>query len=166
MKSYLLTLLGAALAVTLVGLLSPKGEGGGMEKHLRLICALFLICVLISPLSGAIDQIREMFDGIHEIPGIGNTAQDGYREQMQQAADAASRQYFSDMLTQTLEQKFSIAMGDVRCSVAWDTVNGTLQPTQVTVLLSGRAIWMSPREIESFVSDLLGCICTVAIESK
>lgn len=166
MKSYLLTLLGASLAVTLVGLLSPKGEGGGMEKHLRLICALFLIFVLISPLSDAINDIRALIDGKYEITEIGESAPDGYREQMQQAADAASRQYFSDMLTQTLEQKFSIAMGDVRCSVIWDTVNGALQPTQVTVLLSGKAIWKSPRDIESFVSDLVGCICTVAIESK
>ncbi len=164
MKAYLLTLITAAFAVTLVSLLSPKGEGDGIAKHLKLLTSLFLICILISPLKSAAEGIRSLMNGEFEFSWSENGDAPDYREEMQEAVDGVSKQYFTEMLTQTLEQHFTIATGDVRCAVRWSESDGAAAPTHVTVVLSGQAIWKSPREIEALVSELLGCTCTVAIE--
>ena len=55
MTAYLLTLFGSALAVALVDLLVP--ERG--RKTVRLISALFLLCVLSAPLPRAFRAIRD-----------------------------------------------------------------------------------------------------------
>ncbi len=68
------------------------------------------------------------------------------------------------MLTVTIEKQFGIEAGEVRCLVAWEQEGETLTPTRVTVVLSGKAIWKDPHAIEAFVTELLGCDCTTAIE--
>ena len=163
MKTYLITLITAAFAVTLVGMLAPSGEGGGIAKHLKLLTSLFLVCVLISPLTSAMEGIKALMDGNFELFPSENEGVPDYQEEMQDALNGASKQYFTEMLTQTLEQRLVIDTGDVRCAVEWNTTDGDARPTHVTVILSGQAIWKSPREIEALVKELLGCTCTVAI---
>ena len=63
MKAYLLTLVSAALVAALVNILTPSGERGGIAAHQRLITSLFLVCVLIAPLEGAIKALRGLADG-------------------------------------------------------------------------------------------------------
>lgn len=164
MKSYLLTLIAASLMATLVGFLSPNGEKGGMAKHIKLLTSLFLVCVLIAPLKSAAEGLRSLIDGDWEIPWAESTDKENYQSEMQDAVNSASKSYFTDMLTQTLEQKFAIDTGNIRCTVRWEESAEALSPTQVTVFLSGKAIWKDPKAIESFVSELLGCECTTAIE--
>lgn len=96
------------------------------------------------------------------LPWLENVEENDYQEDMQEALDTASRDYFTKMLTQTLEQKFLMDVGDVRCAVHWS--DGGSSPEKVTVILSGSAIWKDPKEIQSFVTSLLSCECAVAIE--
>lgn len=160
MKSYLYALLLVALATALVGILSPDGEKGGMGKHLRLLSSLLLICVLIAPLKSGISYLLEWSRGEIPIPGLKEPDPEGDRLQFQEQMDNASREYVCQMLTQDLEQEFSIPTGDVRCMIQW---NGDT-PTLVTVVLSGSAIWKDPEVIEEYVSALLDCPCQSAIE--
>ena len=164
MKDYLLTLIAAALIAALVGILSPDGERGGIAKHLKLLTALFLICVLISPLCGILTDLKSLMDGTLSIPNLTPDTEDDYRQQMDAALDAATESYFTDMLTQTLESQFSIAKGDIDCRVDWTRDGDQITPRRVTVILSGKAIWKDPKPIEEFVSELLGCECQTAIE--
>ena len=160
MKSYLYALLLVALATALVGILSPDGEKGGMGKHLRLLSSLLLICVLIAPLKSGIASLLEWSRGEIRIPGLEEPDPEADRLQFQEQLDNASREYICQMLTQTLEQEFSIPSGEVRCMIQWDGET----PTLVTVVLSGSAIWKDPEIIEEYVSTLLDCPCQSAIE--
>ena len=139
MTAYLLTLFGSALAVALVDLLVP--ERG--RKTVRLISALFLLCVLSAPLPRAFRAIRDYT--------------------MKQAMESASRTYFARTLTELIVEQFALAEGSVRCEIEWEADNETV-PKKITVILSGSAIWRDPEKIESFVEDLIGCECVTAIE--
>ena len=154
MTAYLLTLFGSALAVALVDLLVP--ERG--RKTVRLISALFLLCVLSAPLPHAFRAIRD-----YTIPGAAQDAREEYTQKMKQAMESASRTYFARTLTELIGEQFALAEGSVRCEIEWEADNETV-PKKITVILSGSAIWRDPEKIESFVEDLIGCECVTAIE--
>lgn len=154
MTAYLLTLFGSALAVALVDLLVP--ERG--RKTVRLISALFLLCVLSAPLHRAFRAIRD-----YTIPDAAQDAREEYTQKMKQAMESASRTYFARTLTELIGEQFALAEGSVRCEIEWEADNETV-PKKITVILSGSAIWRDPEKIESFVEDLIGCECVTAIE--
>ncbi len=164
MKTYLITLILAALIGTLIGILSPQGERGGIEKHMKLLISLFLICVLITPVHGMIDGLRSLSDGEIELPFGGEIGKDDYQDQFNSALDSASTVYFAEMLSQALQKEFTIPANEIQCNVTWENKDGELKPIRVTAILSGSSIWKDPQPIEDFVSALLGCPCETAIE--
>ncbi len=164
MKEYILTLIAAALLAALIGILSPDGERGGIARHMRLLVALFMVCTLISPIRGLLTGIRHWMDGEGSLFPSEQVLPIDPDTTLEETLENASGTYFTDMLTQAIETTFAIGIGDVRCSVTWNRVDGELSPARVTVLLSGRAIWKDPDAIEAFVRELLGCECVIAIE--
>ncbi len=158
MKEYLLSLLAASLCVALVGILAP----GSSQKYIRFIASLFLICVLVTPLPRVLSSISAP-EGLPDLIG-GSSQPSDYKDRMEEALEQASGAYFAEMLTQLIEERFSIPEGSVRCTVKWQDGGDRLTPERVTVILSGSAIWKNPSEIEAFVSSLLGCECVTAIE--
>ena len=154
MTAYLLTLFGAALAAALVDLLVP--ERG--RKTVRLISALFLLCVLSAPLPKAFRAIRD-----YTLPDTASDAREEYGKKMKEAMESASRTYFAKTLCELITEQFGLAEGTVRCAVDWKEDGGTA-PETVTVILSGSSVWKDPEKIETFVQDLIGCTCVTAIE--
>ena len=163
MKEYLISLLAAAPVLAIVGILSPEGVRSGLSKHLRLIAALVWICILIAPLSNLIIGWKDWQNGDFSF-GTEQNDQSDYQSVLDEALESHSTAYFCDMLTQTLEERFSIAKGELRCHVAWAKNGDELRPEKVTLFLSGNAVWMSPAEMEDYVTDLLGCECVTVIE--
>ena len=158
MKEYLLSVLSAALVISLVGMLAPSGS----VSSLRLISALFLILVIAAPLPRLISSLPNQIEALFQING--QEEEEELRQQMDLTLDSASRTYLAQSLTQWLEQQFSIPSGEVRCIIRW-AENDTSKPERVTVVLSGSSIWKNPDQIEEAVSRLLGCECVTAIES-
>ena len=162
MKAYLLTVIAASLAVSVVGILSPSGEKGGISKHVGLLSSLILVCLVIAPLKSALDALRGWSEG--DIPIYGELTEEDYSDLVNTQNDASSKKYFTQMLTERLQAQFSLKEGTVRCAVQWQARDGEAHPTHVTVLLSGSAILQNPHEIESYVTSLLTCTCDVALE--
>lgn len=154
MRAYLLTLFGASLTVALVDLLVP--ERG--KRTVRFLSALFLLCVLAAPLPNAFRAVRD-----YTLPNAAQDARAEYESRMQDAMDSASRTYFAQTLTDLIAEQFDLTEGTVRCAIVWQSDAGAV-PKQITVLLSGKAIWQDPTPIEEFVRDLIGCDCITAIE--
>ena len=161
MQAYFISLLTTALVGILIGMLCPDG---GIAKHVRLLSSLVLICVLISPLKGAIEALQNFVESGFDLPIEDGAQNENPKDQFQEATDEASKRYFTQMLTETLENEFSMPTGTVRCAVSWKKNGDSLSPTRVTVLLSGSSIWKNPHEIEKFVTTLLECECVTAIE--
>ncbi|MBQ9784737.1 MAG: hypothetical protein IJW29_04470 [Clostridia bacterium] len=162
MKAYLLTVIAASLITSLVGILSPSGERGGLSKHTGLVTALFLVCILASPVKGALEQLLTWSDG--DLPLPEGTQKEDYEELLGQSTELSSKRYFTQCLTETLQTQFGLDAGTVRCAVQWRETDGTASPSHVTVILSGSAIWKDPHAIEDYVRTLLDCECDVAVE--
>jgi len=56
---YLLSLLTASLAAAIAELLAPKGEGGRITAHIRMVAGLFLLVALLNPLREGIRLLRD-----------------------------------------------------------------------------------------------------------
>ena len=162
MTDYILSLVSASIAVSLLSILAP--DASGIAKHVRLIASLFLICVLISPIGTFLGGLRALANGEVTLPEWSLPSEEETEKQFQAALNTASKAYFLDSLTQLLASEFSLQAGDIRCTANWSDEGDTPTPTKITVLLSGKAIWKNPTEIEAFVRDLLDCECITAIE--
>ena len=163
LKAYILSVFVTALLITVVDILAPASMGTGLSKHLKLVTSLVFVCILISPTVSLADRIREIADGDWEM-GIEGDIEDHYSSQLQDALDDASKEYFEEMLKQTLCEQFEINEDDLRVGVVWVGEGENLRPQRVTVILSGKAIWKNPAKIEEYVSSLLDCDCVSAIE--
>lgn len=162
MKEYLFTVIAAAMITSVVSILSPSGERGGLSKHVGLLTALFLVCVLASPIKDTVEQLRSWADG--DLPLLDSVQKEDFEGITDTAADLASKRYFAQMLTETLQTQFDLKDETVRCVVQWKETDGKATPTGVTVILSGNGIWQDPHEIEEYVKALLDCPCQVALE--
>ena len=160
-KTYILSIFATALLITVVDILAPSG--GGTTKHLKLICSLVFICVLVSPTVSLAQRLKEFANGNWEFEMEGDV-EDHYSSELQNALDNASLAYFEGMLKQTLCEQFEIVEDDLRVNVEWSGEGEKLRPQKVTLLLSGKAIWKDPAKMEGFVSSLLDCDCVSAIE--
>ncbi|MBQ7391359.1 MAG: stage III sporulation protein AF [Clostridia bacterium] len=162
-KTYMLSIFATALLITVVDILAPTSTGSGLSKHLKLVTSLVFICILISPTVSLAQRLDEIADGNWELD-IEGEMEDHYAEELQNALDDASRQYFEGMLKETLCQEFEIAEDNLRVHVEWQNENNDWHPKKVTVILSGKGIWKNPAKIEEYVSSLLDCDCVSAIE--
>ncbi len=163
MKEYLITFISAAFVASIIGYLSPQGEKGGIAKHIRLITSLAMTVIICAPIQDGIQQLMNWTTATLP-PWETEEQENGYEQQLQQAIDAASKDYFLQMLTQALEKEFEMEAGTVRCRVQWQEGAKELTPRQVTVFLSASSIWKNPENIELFVEKLLNCQCDTAIE--
>lgn len=158
MKEYVLSLLCASVVIALVGILAPNATA----SQLKLVASLFFICVLAAPIPRFLESIPDL---MQELTGAveKDDLEENYREQTNAALESASKTYLAQTLTSFLEQRFSIPVGEVRCTILWEK-DESVSPEKVTVILSGSAIWKNPNDIEAAVRELLGCECVTAIE--
>ena len=161
-KAYLLSIFATALLITVVDILAPA-SAGGLSKHLKLVLSLVFVCVLISPTVTLAERLFAFSNGDWELE-IEGDLKDHYSQELQNALDDASKDYFEDMLTLTISQEFDILEDDLRVIVEWDGEGESLRPYKVTLILSGSAIWKKPAKMEEYVSSLLNCDCVSAIE--
>ena len=159
MKTYLLSLIATAAVAALAGFLAPKGDLG---KYVKLVSTLLLLTVILAPLPSAIGSLRDL----PELFRRSDAQTESEEGSLQKVLDTASETYFAAELTERLEERFSIAPGDLSVVIRWERQEGESTPAEVTLLFSGRAVWKDPKEAESYVSDLLGCPCRSAIESR
>ena len=161
-KTYLLSIFATALLITVVDILAPA-SAGGLSKHLKLVLSLVFVCVLISPTVTLAERLLAFSNGDWELE-IEGDLKDHYSQELQNALDDASKDYFEGMLTQTLCNEFNIVEDELRVRVEWSGEGENLRPEKVTVILSGKAIWKNPAKMEEYVSSLLNCDCVSAIE--
>ena len=156
MKEYVLSILAASTVGSLVMMLAPDGEGGGIKKHISLIVGLATILVIISPMKRAIEAIREI-----DFDGINNSVHDSqeYESIFYEALEQVEINNLKSGIKAELKSKFGI--DESECSVEI-TVDGG-KPCRVLIRLYGPAIWCDSGEIEEHFYKLLGCEIVTAI---
>ena len=148
----------------IVLIVSPEGIRSGIKKHMRLICSLCMLCIMISP-------IGEILSGIND---IGNKVNFGDGEQLhgiyESIYESRNEEGYNDSIGKAvkaeLSEKMSILDKECRVMVEFSDADqdGFREPRKITVILSGSSVFKNPRQVEDYVSEKFGCECVCAIE--
>ena len=166
MKTTLIGLFSLCLACALIELFTPAGQERGIERHLRLLTGLCLLCALTQPLIDAAESAHDLPDRIRDwmekqsavlSPETSDYDARWQREQEELGARAAAVE-----IGTMLREKFDLTEDTCRVRVSVNDTGDTL--TEVTVVLSGRAIWKDTHVMEDFVRKTFGCPCVIYIE--
>ena len=149
MNGYLYSLAVASILIALVCSLVPDFAA----HHAKLLCSLCVILLLSAPVMHLAKAIKQ---GVGEIP---EAWQDGVSEEQDfgQFSDAL----VAGQLQVLLEQEQNLPPAQCRVLVEWGENGGV---REVTLVLSGKAIWRDPDPIKAYVEGLLDCKCKVVLE--
>ena len=156
MKSYLISAVYVAIFAGIVLLLAPKGKGGSMERHIKLLASLAFISVMIQP---AVSFFRSI-----EIPDFNiETVYYAYEEELYETLITLEKSELEKGLKTLISQNFSINEGNVDVTVTVILQDDSPKTEKVLVRLSGTAILCNTNDIEDYVSGLLNCQCNCFI---
>ena len=168
MTYYILSLLSASLAAAVVELLSPKGEGGRMASHIRMIAGLFLLVALLNPLREGIRLLRDAADGdlVSRVESlIPSDPQADYQAVFGENLAAIGSDEVKSWVTDTLETCFGIPPAGCSVWVACAYDGEALTVTEVRISLLGTYMLQDPHPIEDYVADQLSCPCYVTADT-
>ena len=156
MKEYIISILAVAAAGSIILILSPEGEGGGIKKHVSLAIGLAAILVMISPLSNAIESIGNIsFEGISGY----SESKEEYESIFYDTLEKAEISNLKSGIKNALSDRFGI--DESECNVELNISDGKL--CRVLIRLYGSAIWCDSGEIEKYLHELLDCEVVTAI---
>ena len=171
MSAYVLTLLSASVAVCIIELLLPRGDGGRMASHLRLVSGLFLLVLLLNPLREGLLFLRSAATGelgdlvADRLPSL--SYDDVYDDAFAATLAEMGRQEVEARVTETLEIVFAIpAEGcavEAVCKTTDDTEGTSLTLRELRIGLRGQYALEDPHPIEDYFADRLECPCHVTI---
>ncbi len=170
MKSYVLTILAASLAAAVVEMLSPKGEGGRIAAHVRMIAGLFLLVALLEPLGVGISFLKNATGG--DLADLSDRLEealpDGYGEDYAAVFDGTladvSRAEVEAFVVSALDTVFGVPPQDCAVEVVCAAEEGTITLREVRIALQGGSLLKDPHPIESYVAAQLGCPCYVTVQ--
>ena len=163
MKEYVISIICIGVIGSIITLLAPEGEGGGLGKHVRLAvgCAVILTC--ISPLGELIEGLREVELG-ELVPEIEEGGLEEYESIFGESYAAAELSSLREGIAAMLEQRYGIERSECKIEVSADqNGTGSLTLKRIFITLYGSAIWKDTGEIERYFGELFGCEIVTAI---
>lgn len=166
MNAYILTVLAAALAAAVIELLSPKGEGGRMAGHVRMIAGLFLLAVLLNPLREGLLLLRSAADGdlVDRLEAVVPTPTPSDYE----AAFSENLMFIGKTETEAwvismLESTYGIPPSGCTVEAVCEADISALTLREVRIALHGKYALENPHPIEAYVTERLQCPCFVTV---
>ena len=166
MSGYIYSIVCASAAIGIVCVISPEGS---VKKHLRLVCALCLLCILIGPMSGVINDVKGFLseEGEALLDEISGEALRGeYENIYEKYLENGYENNVGQAVKSSLLDRFGIPESECRVNVEFADKNGDgiKEPSKITVIFSGSSVFRDPKEIKFFVSELVGCECVCAVD--
>lgn len=159
MKSYIMSLITVALVAAVIEIFSPKR----VEKHMKLIVTLCVVCVMIQPFASVVSALYGLSSS--DLPFYaGEESREEYESIMRNTVLSAGRENLEQGIRKILYEKFEIPYNECRVSANVEYADEKMTVKRVTLVLNGSSIWRDPYEIEEYISELLGCECVTAIE--
>ena len=173
MSAYVLSLLGASLAACMVELLVPKGDGGRIAGHVRMVAGLFLLVALLEPIGAGLTLLRRAAEG--ELTGwieeqIPSSAVDGDSERFEdvfrESLNGVGRREVEAWVVESLETAFGIPAAGCAVEAVCDLTDGAGENSALRELrigLRGAYALEDPHPIEAYFAERLGCPCYVTV---
>lgn len=163
MKNYIISIIIVGVIGSLVTLLSPDGEGGGLKKHVRFAVGLCMILFFATPIMSLIQGLAEL-DVSALIPSSENGKTAEYESIFESSFSAAEVENLREGIANILKEKFGIEAEQCSVSVKiLSSESGKRELQRVFVRLLGSAIWKDTGEIERYLEELLGCEVITAV---
>ena len=162
MKELLVRVLTAALLCGLLEMLTPVGEREGLRRAVRLLCSLFLLTTLLTPLARIGSLLQETDLGLWASRMEESAARE-YESLMAEKLTVSTEAQLREELCSLLERELEIAREDCRVTLETATDGDGLQLTRVWIALRGAAALTDPRRIEALIGETVGCPCTVSL---
>jgi len=165
MKEFLHSIIIVAITISLFNQLLPVGRG--FEKYARFVGMLVLATLVLSPVINMIKGFDEDFfiDIRDDIADIENGGNNEYSELLNGYLTEYSTEQFKLGIKEILLNNYGIP--EEECEILIDTKidSGQLRVDKMQILLSGRSIFKNPYDIEHYITELVGCECSVLIKS-
>ncbi len=156
MKQYIFSIIAVCVVGSVVSILSPEGEGGGIARHTRLVFGLCVILVCFSPLTQAIQWIRD-FDIGSVLPDGGDVSGGEYESIFEGTYGEAEVENLKEGIISYLSEHFGIDQNSVSVSVRFSGDSHPNRLQTVFITLYDSAIFADTSAIESQLSSLLRC---------
>lgn len=165
MRTYIYSVVCMAALGGAVLIVTPEGVRSGLKKHIRLICSLCLLCVMISPISQVLDGLKNIGEMIKS-PDEEQSLHGVYESMYEEMSESGYSESLGEAVKKELDVSFSIPSDDVRTTVEFSDADGDgfREPIKITVLLSGLSILKDPRKIEQLISEKFDCECVCAAD--
>lgn len=165
MKEFLHSIIISAITISLFNQLLPIGRG--FEKYARFVGMLILATLILSPVINMIKGFDKDFfiDIRDDIADIENGGNNEYSELLNGYLTEYSTEQFKLGIKEILLNNYGIP--EEECEILIDTKidSGQLRVDKIQILLSGRSIFKNPYDIEHYITELVGCECSVLIKS-
>lgn len=165
MREFVLRVLTVALLCGLIEQLTPAGEREGLRRAVRLLSGLFVLLLVLMPLSRV--------DGAGVFARLGawaremeRDAQTEYEALMEEKLTLSSTVQLEEELYGLLERGLGLARSDCTVRVETARQGDVLVLSHVRISVRGKAVLTDPREIEMLIEERLECPCTVAVGGK
>lgn len=158
MKIYILSIVGAALLCAVVTSLSPDGKNGGIVKHVRLLAALALLCVIVGPaLSFVKTLVNADFNSYISVPtdDLYSSSEKLFAEKLSEMNAAG----LENEIEKCLASEFDINVNDMSVRAEYEASGDGVRFTRILVTLSGKAMFQNPHKIEDYVKTVTGLPC-------
>lgn len=141
---------------SLVSMLAPEGDGGGLGKNYRLILGLCVVLVCINPIKRVVLGIKNL--EIDSIVGTVDENQGKYEEYLNSAYTDAEVESLKGGIYQMLEDKFNIMREECSVSVKLGEGEGNTRTLEcIYITLYGGAIFKNTAEIEDCFGAIFNC---------
>ncbi len=157
-RGYIISVMCVSVVGSLVSMLAPDGEGGGLGKHIRLIFGLCVIIVSINPIKDIVYYIKDVkYEWDYVKDGYDS---EKYEEIFYESYSASEIENLKSGIKQLLSDRFDIDISECEISVGTDGGGGL---ERILVTLYGNAVWKNTEEIEEYLYGLFGCEIVTAI---
>ncbi len=168
MKEYILSIVCVSIIGSIVSMLAPEGEGGGLGKHTRLVFGLCLVIVCLYPIKNVIIYLDELnIEGKLEVPSQDQNEIESIFDSSYSAAEADN---LKSGIKALLSDRFGVDMSECKVSVRFkksDPAGGIVgekqQLERIFITLYGSAIWKDTGQIEEYFSSIFNCEVVTAI---
>ena len=162
-KEHVLSVIIVGIVSSVVAVLSPEGEGGGLGKSVKCVTGLVMILICTAPIISLFDSLKGL--DLHGIFAIAENDKSEYESVLEESFSAAEIANTKEGIKRLLGEKFGIDEGEVNVSVQVATnENGERIIKRIFITLYGSAIWKDTGEIEQYLGDLFGCEVVTAID--
>ena len=166
MKEYILSLFALSVCCAIVELFAPAGEGDGIGRHIKLMCALCLLCVSISPLLQFLGTLNTLPERLGDWLSVrreeAEDIKQDWNDRWQKESERIDVLFAEQTVAQMLCEQFSMSIQE--CGVQLALEDNGERIAHIRVALSGQSIWKDTHAMEEYLKQTFGCESTIYIE--